>query len=360
MTRSCLIAALVLCALFRAGLAAEAPAPLRIAVYDVEPYGSADPNGLFTGASVDLWRRVADDLHLNYRFILVLRMDDVLAGLEHGQYDVGIGAITITPERLARVDFSYPAHRSGVAVAYLKGTGPLAAMATFGLAASELGALIGLILALLVAMGVLMWFVERPRRNAPSQSSSAVASLHEGVYWAVVTMTTVGYGDKAPSTRIGRFIAVVWMMASLVLISLLSTTLVSRMTAQKVHEDRAAPFTDLAGIRLMAVGDSSGAEYLESRHLPYTKQSDLKQALTALANGETDAVVNSVGAMEHLVSSRFSGTIAMPRGLLQPAYMAFALPHGSPLRHDLDRALVRVTGNPEWRAVEASYFGGTD
>jgi len=31
--------------------------PLRVAVYDVPPYGSVDPEGLFSGASVDLWRR---------------------------------------------------------------------------------------------------------------------------------------------------------------------------------------------------------------------------------------------------------------------------------------------------------------
>src|SRR6516164_8211903 len=56
--------------------------PLRVAVYDVPPYGSVDAEGLFSGASVDLWRRVADDLHLAYRFIAVAQMRDVIAGVE--------------------------------------------------------------------------------------------------------------------------------------------------------------------------------------------------------------------------------------------------------------------------------------
>jgi polar amino acid transport system substrate-binding protein len=59
--------------------------------------------------------------------------------------------------------------------------------------------------------------------------------LNEGIYWAVVTMTTVGYGDKAPKTPIGRFIAVLWMLGGLALISLLSTSLVARMTADRVE-----------------------------------------------------------------------------------------------------------------------------
>jgi polar amino acid transport system substrate-binding protein len=86
--------------------------PLRVAVYDVPPYGSVDAEGLFSGASVDLWRRVADDLHLTYRFIAVAQMEDLITGVERGQFDAAVGAITITPDRLAHVEFTYPAHRS--------------------------------------------------------------------------------------------------------------------------------------------------------------------------------------------------------------------------------------------------------
>src|SRR5215813_9903360 len=82
--------------------------PVRVGVYDVEPYGGQGPEGLFDGASVDLWRRVAEHLNWQYQLTLVSQMSDLLAGLENGTYDVAIGAITITPERLARVDFSYP------------------------------------------------------------------------------------------------------------------------------------------------------------------------------------------------------------------------------------------------------------
>jgi ABC-type amino acid transport substrate-binding protein len=105
--------------------------PLRVAVYDVPPYGSVDAEGLFSGASVDLWRRVAEDLHLTYRLIAVAQMEDVITGVERGHFDAAIGAITITPARLARVEFTYPAHRSGVAAAFPKQTGPIAAVMSY-------------------------------------------------------------------------------------------------------------------------------------------------------------------------------------------------------------------------------------
>lgn len=331
--------------------------PLRVAVYDVPPYGSVDAEGLFSGASVDLWRRVGDDLHLTYRFITVAQMEDVITGVERGQFDAAIGAITITPARLARVEFTYPAHRSGVAVALPKQTGPIAAIMSYIAVVRELGPLIVLTLGLLVLIGALMWVFERRHRLASNPGERGVTSLSDGIYWAAVTMTTVGYGDVTPLTPVGRFIAVLWMLGSLTLISLLTTSLVSRMTADAVTSAPIARTSDLDRKQLAAVADSSGAEYLDEQHLHYTKYANLKDALASLVRGKSDAVVNSVGTLEYAISTYFSGVIPMPSGTLAPSYMAFALPPNSPLKKPLDRALIEITASASWRSLEPRYFG---
>jgi len=329
--------------------------PLRVAVYDAPPYGLVEPDGSIDGASVDLWRRAAEAMGRQYRLVPVPQMEAILRGLEHNQFDAAIGAITITPERLARVDFSYPAHRSGVAVAVRKDRGSVAAFLNYGAIVAELSPLIALTAALLVAMGVAMWLVERPMRSPTGDS--AVASLRDGVYWAVVTMTTVGYGDKTPKTTSGRMIAIAWMLVSVALVSILSTTIVSKMTAERVVGGYQLSDADLRGKRLAAVAYSSGAEYLGERHLSYTPCDDLQAALTALGAGRADAVVNSVGALQYLIAARFARTIEAPEGVLAPAYMAFALPRGSALREPLNRVLSEITASPEWRRMEQSYFG---
>src|SRR6516165_2777734 len=156
------------------GAERAADEPLRVAVYDVPPYGSVDAEGLFSGASIDLWRRVADDLHLSYRFIAVAQMGDLISGVERGQFDAAIGAITITPDRLTHVEFTYPAHRSGVAVALPKQTGPIAAVMSYVAVVRELGSLIVLTLGLLVLIGALMWLFERRRRHAANPSGATL------------------------------------------------------------------------------------------------------------------------------------------------------------------------------------------
>jgi polar amino acid transport system substrate-binding protein len=96
------------------------------------------------------------------------------------------------------------------------------------------------------------------------------------------------------------------MLTSLALISLVSTTLVSSMTAERLELGPLGHDSDLAGKRLAAVASSSGAEYLESQHLPYPKYADLRKALTSLATGRSDAVVNSMGALQFMISTQFS------------------------------------------------------
>jgi polar amino acid transport system substrate-binding protein len=341
--------------LVSATLAVAQDTPLKVAVYDAPPYGHVEPDGSIDGVSVELWRRAAESLGREYRLAPVAQMEEILKGLERKDYDAAIGAITITPARLARVDFSYPTHRSGVAVAVRQDTGPMAAFMSYGGVIAELAPLIVITFGLLIVMGVAMWLAERPM--APRNHESAVDTLRDGVYWAVVTMTTVGYGDKTPKTAAGRIIAISWMLASVALVSILSASIVSRMTAERVVGGLRLTEADLAGRRLAAVAYSSGAEYLDQRHLRYAPFEDLAAALAALERRQVDAVVNSVGALEYLVAARFKNTIKPPQGVLEPAYMAIAMPPGSALKKSLDEALVGITGSAEWRQIEDGYFG---
>jgi len=330
--------------------------PLRIAVYDVPPYGYVDNDGSISGVSVDLWRRIAEHMERQFKLIPVSDMESILGGLEQGRFDAAIGAITITPEREERVDFSYPAHRSGVAVALRRETGLRFALMSYGAAVSELSFLILAMVTMLVLTGIAMWFIERPVRAGVQGSESSVATLRDGLYWAVVTMTTVGYGDKTPKTTFGRAVAIFWMLGSVVLVSLLSSSLVSRLTAERVEARDVASSIDLSRKKLAAVAQSSGAEYLDELHLRYMKFKDLPEALDSLTTGQSNAVVNSVGALQYFISKRYSKVLEIPQGLLAPAYMAVALPAHSPLKRPIDRALIKITSGAEWRMLEERYF----
>ncbi|USD38047.1 MULTISPECIES: ion transporter [Ferrimonas] len=60
------------------------------------------------------------------------------------------------------------------------------------------------VLLLACIMGSIMYALEGP--------ASGFTSIPKGVYWAIVTITTVGYGDISPQTPLGQFIASVTMI----------------------------------------------------------------------------------------------------------------------------------------------------
>ena len=60
------------------------------------------------------------------------------------------------------------------------------------------------ILTIVVILGAAMYMIEDPE--------SGFTSIPTGMYWAVVTLTTVGYGDIAPQTVAGQIIASVVMI----------------------------------------------------------------------------------------------------------------------------------------------------
>ena len=60
------------------------------------------------------------------------------------------------------------------------------------------------VLLVVTVMGTLMYVVEGP--------ANGFANVPVSVYWAITTMTTVGYGDLTPKTGFGRFIASVMML----------------------------------------------------------------------------------------------------------------------------------------------------
>jgi voltage-gated potassium channel len=67
------------------------------------------------------------------------------------------------------------------------------------------------VLSLVVIFGSIMYVVEGPEHG--------FTSIPESLYWAIVTLTTVGYGDIAPSTGLGRLIASLVMITGYAIIA---------------------------------------------------------------------------------------------------------------------------------------------
>ena len=68
--------------------------------------------------------------------------------------------------------------------------------------------------------------------------SGEFSSFANSLWWTIVTMTTVGYGDMAPTTGLGRFLAIIIMFIGISLIAVVTGTISSIFTTRRIMEGK--------------------------------------------------------------------------------------------------------------------------
>ncbi|KAF0129730.1 MAG: Kef-type K+ ransport system NAD-binding protein [Bacteroidetes bacterium] len=83
----------------------------------------------------------------------------------------------------------------------------------------------GAVLIIVTIVGTIMYLIEGP--------SSGFVSIPVSIYWAIVTITTVGYGDISPVTPWGQFIASLLMLTGYAIIAVPTGILTSEISKTK-------------------------------------------------------------------------------------------------------------------------------
>lgn len=69
-----------------------------------------------------------------------------------------------------------------------------------------------------------------------SSKNQQFSSFFDGVWWTIVTMTTVGYGDKVPATTMGKIVGFLVMLSGVILLSMFTATISSIFVTKKIKE----------------------------------------------------------------------------------------------------------------------------
>ena len=88
---------------------------------------------------------------------------------------------------------------------------------------AKIAVFIAFVIVLCIILGTVMYLVE-------SNEGSGFTSIPRSVYWAIVTLTTVGYGDIAPITALGQFIASLIMILGYGIIAIPTGIVTSEMS----------------------------------------------------------------------------------------------------------------------------------
>jgi polar amino acid transport system substrate-binding protein len=310
------------------------------------------------GAMVDIWNEIAARLGRRTEFVRLEKFTDELAALAGNSVDVALGPLAITAERERAVDLTHAVAHSGlqVAVRQSRDTGVLSALR--GLPVREVLGLLALVLALALLSGHLLWWFERGH-NPKSFPDRYPRGVWEAVWWIASTVVTGGCDDKHVDGVLGRGIAFAWMLGGILLVAAFTGVLTAAMTAEKVTGSIQG-VRDLPGRVVGCQEASVCVPALRGRGAIPREYARMDEALDALQAGTIEAVVGEKLQLANLVGRPGRQDMRIVGPVFEVFDYGLGLPTGSPLREEINSAILQMREDGGLERILDRWFGRHD
>ncbi len=300
--------------------------------------------------TVELWRHVTDQENVNFEWVDLDDEEAVEDALVRGDIDVALST-DLSARLMDSARFVQHHYMTTLGVAKPHSRNLIKILRNiFSL---QFLYIILSLCVLLAIVGTLVYFMERKDNDEQfGGDRSLIEGIGSGFWWAGVTMTTIGYGDKAPLTLGGRIVAMLWMLIAMAVSASLTAAVVSAIGAK----DSVRFPQDLQDKKVAVVEYSPTAEFMKQRGYSFQTEPTTQDALNALRDGDYDIVVGDVTAMRYAtdrsgVKTTISATNSAP--------VAHAIMVGKNVG-SYDRINSRVTAfilTPTWRDILKEYSG---
>jgi polar amino acid transport system substrate-binding protein len=304
---------------------------------------------------IRIWDDLARRLDVQTRYLRAETFMQLMNTLPTGEADVALGPIAITEERERILDLTHPIFHSGLRIAVHPQGRSGFVEALWSLASWPLLALLGVVLALVLVSGHLLWWFER-RVNPESFPHGYVSGVWEAIWWIASTIVVGGCDNKHVVSVLGRALAFAWMVGGIVLLASFTSVLTATLTAEQVAGAIHGP-RDLAG---RTVGCQEGAVTVKSvrqRGGGVREYARIDDALVALDAGEVEAVVSENQQLMHLLSQARFADLKIVGPLFESFDYGLGLPAGSPLRERLNAAILRMREDGSLDRMREEAFG---
>lgn len=159
---------------------------------------------------------------------------------------------------------------------------------------------------------------------------SEITKGNNPFWWAIVTMTTVGYGDFSPSSGAGRLFSVIIMFGGISLTALLTASISSIFVARRIREDKGLEKINVTDHMMICGWNKNVHQVLDSIQT-LSGGRKLEVVLINEANeNEIDAVRNKYREIKFkYVRGDFTREAVLERANLKEASTAIILPNDS-------------------------------
>ena len=328
---------------------------LVVGTKEAPPFAMKDAEGKWSGISIDLWRRVADKLKLQYRLVEMPSVPALLDGVTKGDLDLAVAAITVTRQRAQQVDFSTPYFNAGTGVAvpmerFASWIPVIRSLTSYGFLQA-----LTVLLGLAVFCGALIWFFEH--RANEGFSGGLARGIGTGVWWSANTMAQRA-GGADPLTVPGRIVATTWMIASVIAIAVFTAGITSALTTKRLR-GAVNTVTDLSSVNVATVQGTATEEALSQMRIKYKTVASPKDGFQSLREGKIDALAYDRPILAWMIRQDGQSGVELTEVTFQPQSYAIALQNESTLRKRINVALLEAEQSDWWKSMLFRYLGQT-
>lgn len=317
------------------------------------PLSMKTADGQWVGFGIEVWQAVAEQMGVLFEFREFSSLGLLLDAIKNGDIDV-IPSLPVEARYVAFMDFSQSYLKSGLAIAVpAQGAGGRWGRVAASLFSKDILQAVGLLILMSLTAGMVVWGFER-RHNREMFGGGAGRGIGQGLWWSLTTMTTVGYGDKAPKTIGGRITAAIWMLSSIVFISSFTASITTSLTIGELR-GKVRGFHDLFNARVGSISESEAMIYLTNRGIVAAPFDTIHEGLQAVADKKMDAFVLNEIILKYLVKNEFPRQVQVIPGIFDEYFVGMALQAGSPLRKPINKALLELMEAEEWTKLLNRY-----
>lgn len=324
---------------------AQATPTLRVGIKPLDPFVTRTGNR-YTGFSIELWDEIARRNGWRTEYVWYETLPPLLDDVASGKVDAAIAGISITPEREARFDFSYPMFNAGLQVL----TPAQADASMFGaierLFSWSLGMYVAALVAAVFLAGKAIWLFQR---REPYLSGVA-----NGMFRAAAIGLAGEVGE--PEHPMSRGVILVWFLLGVVFVSMLTATVTTDLTVQQITGS-IRDVGDLADKRVVTVDGSTAARYLADRRIDFEGVPSVDEAFERIDDGGAEAMVFDAPVLQHHLQVTGTDRLVLAGSVFQREDYGIAMPTGSALRKPINESLLVMLSDGSYDRIYAHYFG---
>ncbi|MBI9038297.1 MAG: transporter substrate-binding domain-containing protein [Bacteroidales bacterium] len=323
---------------------------LRVGVVRNPPFVICD-NSQFSGISVDLWKKISDSLKIKYE-LKEYKYADLLKALESSELDISIAPIVVTSKLLTRLYFSQPFYITSLAVALPVRFNHSMLKYLFDFFSKDFLIMLLVVLSVTAIFSFLVWIVER--KNRTEIFNKGMNGFGESLWWAIVTLTTVGYGDIAPKTKFGRLISGLWMFISIIIVSIFTASVASHLTVHNLQTE-IKDISDISDLRIGSIDNTGSSNFLINRGLNFINYPSVYDGLNAVNKNEINAFVFDQAILDYyLTKYKLNEKIEIIKSGSNKEYFSYSSANPVLIRK-INPVLIKIVNSKEWNNILNKY-----